>query len=111
MEINITEHQGCDLVEIAGRIDSYTTPKIKKILQRRMEDGHFNFVLNLRDVTYLSSSGILMFVNTQRKITKQNDGKIVFSEVPGLIFSNIKLAGFDQLFEFSTDTQSAFSRF
>lgn len=111
MEINITEHQGCDLIEIVGRIDSYTTPTVKEMIKRLMEDGRYNFVLNLKDVTYLSSSGILMFVNTQRKITKRNEGKIVFTEVPELIFSNIKLAGFDQLFEFTSDTQSALSRF
>lgn len=111
MELFITEHQNCESIKITGRIDSYTTPKIKQALQTLIDDGHHNLVIDLSDVNYLSSAGILMFVNIQKQFLRNKFGKIVFSEVPDLVYSNIKLAGFQQLFEFVDDTTTAFGRF
>ena len=111
MELTITELQNCNTIEISGRIDSYTSPKIKKTIQSLINRGHHNFVMNLSDVIYLSSSGILMFVVMQRQLLKDELGKIVFVEVPDLIYSSFELAGFDNLFEFYEDTNAAVRRF
>ena len=111
MEVAITENQNCDVIQITGRIDSYTSPNIKQILISLLENGHYNFVIDLGKVNYLSSSGILMFVNLQKRLNDENLGKVVFSNVPELIFSNIKLAGFDQFFEFFKGTNIAVRRF
>ena len=111
MELNITNQQNCTILKISGRIDSYTTPKIKQTIQSLINEGHQNLVMNLSDVIYLSSSGILMFVNLQRQLLDQNAGKIVFTGVPDLIYSNISLAGFDKLFEFYSETNTAIRRF
>ncbi|MDY6846716.1 MAG: STAS domain-containing protein [Chloroflexota bacterium] len=111
MEIIIKEHQNCNSIKITGRIDSYTTPKIKQALQTLIDDDHHNLVLDLSDVNFLSSTGILMFVNIQKQLLKNKIGKIVFSEVPDLVYANIKLSGFQQLFEFVDNTTAAIDRF
>lgn len=111
MEFTVTDHQICNVIKITGRIDSYTSPKITKTIQKLIKEGHHNFVMNLNEVNFLSSSGILMFVNLQKQLTKQKDGKIIFSEVPDLIYSSFKLAGFDKFFEFYNNTNTAIRRF
>lgn len=111
MALTITEHQYCDLIKITGRVDSYTSPQINEEIQTLIEKGCYNFVLELSDVNYLSSSGILMFINLQKQLFIQKNGKIVFSKVPEMIYSNFKLAGFDQLFEFHKDTNAAIHMF
>ncbi len=111
MEINIADHQNCIIVQISGRIDSYTSPIIKQKIQSIIDEGGHNFVIDLNNVTYLSSSGILIFVNLKKQLTNQKLGKIVFTDVPELIYSNFNLAGFDQLFEFYKDTNTAVRRF
>jgi anti-sigma B factor antagonist len=111
MEIIITEEQKCDVIKIIGRIDSYTSPNIKDTIQNLIDDGRNNLVMELSNVKYLSSSGILMFVNFHKQLLKNKNGKLVFSKVPELIYSNIKLAGFDTLLEFADDTTTAIGRF
>ncbi|MDF1519017.1 MAG: STAS domain-containing protein [Brevefilum sp.] len=111
MEIIITEEQKCDVIKIIGRIDSYTTPNIKDSIQNLINDGHTNLVMELSSVNYLSSSGILMFVNFHKQLLKNKNGKLVFSNVPELIYSNIKLAGFDKLFQFADDIAAAIDCF
>jgi anti-sigma B factor antagonist len=111
MEIIITEEQKCDVLKIIGRIDSYTTQNIKDAIQALIDDGRNNLVMELSKVKYLSSSGILMFVNIHKQFLKNKNGKLIFSNVPELIYSNIKLAGFDTLLEFADDTTTAIGRF
>mgnify|MGYP000867573881 CR=1 FL=1 len=111
MEFVITEYKHCDLVEIIGRIDSYSAPKIEEALNAFIADNHYHFVIDLNKTSYISSSGILSFVNIQKRFINQNRGKIVFSCVPERILNSFKLAGFDRLFEFYEDTVSAVGRF
>lgn len=111
MECIFTEFKHCDLVEIKGRIDSYSAPKIEETLNAFIADKHFHFVIDLNQVSFISSSGILTFVNFQKRFLNQNRGKIVFSCIPERIFNSFKLAGFDQLFEFYEDSVSAVGQF
>jgi len=111
MELIITEYKHCDLVEIKGRIDSYTAPRIEEALNALILDEHCNFVIDATDLAYISSSGILMFVNIKKRFLRQSRGTIVFSGIPTDVLNSFKLAGFDQLFEFYDDVASAIGRF
>ena len=111
MELVVTEYIHCDLIEIKGRIDSYTAPQVETILNALMIDDHYNIIVNLHDVTFLSSSGILTFVKAQRKLKQQNKGEIVFVNVPDLVYGNFELAGFHVVFKFFDDIPTAVGRF
>jgi len=111
MELVVTEYVHCDLIEINGRIDSYSAPQIETVLNALMVDNHYNIIVNLEDVIFLSSSGILTFVNAQRKLKQQNKGEIVFVNVPELVFGSFELAGFHVVFKFFDDITTAVSRF
>jgi anti-sigma B factor antagonist len=107
MEFAITEYKHYDLMEITGRIDSYTAPKVEQALQALITDEHYNIVIDMKDVTYLSSSGILVFVNIQRRFQRQNRGRLVFSGTNELVYTSFELAGFHRLFDFFNDVVSA----
>lgn len=111
MELVVTEYHHCDLIEINGRIDSYSAPQIEDALKALMIDDHYNIIVNLEEATFISSSGILTFVKAQRKLRRQNRGKIVFANVPKLIFSSFELAGFNTIFDFYNDVATAVGRF
>ena len=111
MDLVVTEYSHCKLIKISGRIDSYTAPRIKEALNTMIDDGQHNIIVDLQKVPYLSSSGILTFVDAQRQLKGQNTGELVFVNVPDLVFSNFKLAGFDTIFDFFNDIVSAVGRF
>jgi len=111
MEFVITEYKHCDLVEISGRVDSYTSPKIKETLETLIADGHCKIVLDLKAVSYLSSSGMLTFINALKHCQQGKEGKIVLSNVPPQIFNNLELAGFHTLFEIYEDVVTAVGNF
>lgn len=111
MEFAITEYKHCDLMEISGRIDSYSAPRINQALQALIADNHNNIVVDMKDVTFISSSGILAFVNVQRQFQRQNRGKLVIAGISELVYSGFELSGFHQLFEFYDDVVSAVGGF
>lgn len=111
MHVVVSEYNHCDLIEVIGRIDSYSTPQIDAVLNALMVDDHYNIIVDLEGVSFLSSSGILTFVNAQRKLMRQNRGEIVFVNVPKLIFSSFELAGFNTIFQFYDDIPTAVGRF
>ena len=111
MEFAITEYKHCDLIEISGRIDSYTAPQIDHALQALITDDRNNIVIDMQEVSYISSSGILAFVNIQRRFLRQNRGKLVFSGISELVYSAFELSGFHTLFEFYDDVVSAVGGF
>lgn len=111
MELAVTEYTHCDLIKITGRIDSYSAPQVRDVLNTLIDGGHHNFIIDLEHVPYLSSSGILTFVEAQRQLKKENTGELVFANVPDLVFSSFQLAGFDTIFDFYNDTAAAVGRF
>jgi anti-anti-sigma factor len=111
MEFSITEYKHCDLIEISGRIDSYTSPAIEEVLKALMADGHYKMVIDLKNVTYLSSSGMLTLVNAQKQCKRHNQGEILLAHVSDQVLASLGLAGFNQLFEIHDDVVTAVGKF
>lgn len=111
MEFVITEHKHCDLIQVTGRIDSYTSPKLEEAFHTLMADDHYKFVMDLKELTYLSSSGMLTLINAQKQCKQHRGGEIFLANVSDRVFTSLELAGFDQLFEFFDDVVTAVGRF
>jgi anti-sigma B factor antagonist len=111
MEFSITEYKHCDLMKIKGRIDSYTSPIIDDAINALLTDGHYNIVIDMENVSYLSSSGILVFIHAQKLCKRQDRGEIVFANVSENIYSSLKLAGFHHIFRVYDSSASAVGHF
>lgn len=111
MEIITNSFSNFDVIKIDGRIDSYSAPTICNTLDSLIIDGHFNIVVDMQDVSYLSSSGILVFLETHRKLTRQGQGTLILTNMPPDVYSIIEVAGLENVFTFCDDLQSAEGRF
>lgn len=107
MDLVVNEYNHCDLVKISGRIDSYSTPQIDAVLEALISADHYNIIIDLENVNFISSSGMLAFVNIQRKLKHQNKGEIVLIHVPNPLLNNFSIVGFDTAFSFFNDLDSA----
>lgn len=111
MELKISTYHHCDLVEISGRIDSYSSPDIDSALIGLIRAAHYNIIVDLREVIFISSSGLLTFVKAQRELRQKNRGEVVFVNVPELVYTNFTIAGFNSIFNFFSDLETAKSWF
>jgi anti-sigma B factor antagonist len=111
MEIATREFNRCAVIESAGRIDSATAPQLAVVLNEYMDEGQYNLVLDMSDVDFISSAGLRVLIDTQKKCQRLNRGELVLADVPEHIYEAFDLAGFLPLFEFQDEVLAAVGSF
>lgn len=108
MEIEHQEMRRCDLFRVKGRVDSSTAQEFQDALFSAIEKGRHNIVVNLSEMSYISSAGIRGLV-AALKATRGGlrEGNIHLTEVPEQIKEVFDLAGLTSLFTFyDTETKA-----
>ena len=111
MEITVTPYEGCDLVVVSGRIDSYTAPKLSDTLNNITKNNRYNIILDLSDVIYVSSAGLRVFIDIQKTCKRLNKGEVILVNIPQRVYETLELAGFAPLFTFYQNVKSAIDSF
>ena len=55
-------------VSVRGELDLYTTPQLAGVLDRLVKRGHRQIALDLSELTFIDSSGVLLLVNTAKRL-------------------------------------------
>jgi len=111
MEIKSTVLKRCVLININGRIDSATAPQMQEALDDLIEENNYKFVLDLSQVDFISSAGLWVLVNAQKKCKRFNRGEVVLASVPQRIHDALDLAGFIPYFKVFGETAQAVGSF
>lgn len=88
LEIKIED----DVVYIKGRLDSYNFVQLRETLV----DWKKDLTLDLKDMTYISSAGMGVFLMIHKQLS-QLEFKMIFLNVQPAVRKVITLAGFDKL--------------
>ncbi len=99
MEVTTKELRRCDLVSAEGRIDSATAKILAQTLASIKEAGRYKIVLNMKNVTFISSAGLGELISTQKTCKHLKRGELVLAEVPSQIEGVLDLAGLKPLFK------------
>ncbi|MEN4099563.1 MAG: STAS domain-containing protein [Anaerolineaceae bacterium] len=111
MEITTTRYKHSDLVKATGRIDSATAPRVAETLNAIMDEGRYKLILDMGDVTFISSAGLRVLVNTQKACRRYNRGELALTNLPPNIHSALDLAGFTAMFQIFDDNLTAVGSF
>ena len=111
MEITSQRFKHCDLLNVEGKVDSYTAPDLSKAIEALNADSRFKIVLDLSKLEYMSSAGFRALLVGQRNCKRFNRGEIVLATVPKRIMDALELTGFTPLFKIYNDITSAVGHF
>jgi anti-sigma B factor antagonist len=111
MEVNTTQYKRCDLVTANGRIDSYTAPELEKVFNEITEAGRFKIVFDLSDVTFVSSKGWWVMIDSQKKCRRYKRGELVLTNIRPEIRESLHLVGMDTYFKIFDDVTAAVGSF
>jgi anti-sigma B factor antagonist len=111
MEISVNPMENCELVAVNGRIDSYTAPQLSDTLNQITSKNTYKIILNLGEVTYISSAGLRILIDVQKKCKRENQGEIILVRIPQRVYETLELAGFIPLFKSYNDVPSAVAAF
>ena len=63
----VEEHDGVAVMALSGELDKATVPILRKTLAPFEGNGVSTIVLDLRDLTFIDSSGLLAFLEARRR--------------------------------------------
>ena len=111
MEISTTQHKRCDVVKASGRVDSSTAPELEQVLNGLTNASRFKIVLDISDVTFMSSKGWWVLIDTQKTCKRYKRGELVLVNVRGEIRSSLDLVGMGSYFKIFNDVTTAVGSF
>ncbi len=98
-ELIVREEQFEEFVKVSiiGEIDIYTAQSLKEKLYNIVETFKKDLRIDCKDLNYLDSTGLGVFVGTLKK-AKQNDNQIVMFNMKDNIKKLFLITGLDKLF-------------
>lgn len=110
-EVTTKQLRRCDVVRVKGRVDSATAPELKAHLDAVMESGQYKIVLNLSDVTFMSSAGLRQLIDALKTCKRWNRGNLILAEATDQLKEVLDLAGLTELFTMYDDETDAVGSF
>ena len=97
MEISISKNAEVTTVCFIGRLDTPASIEVSKQLEPVMEDASGKIVLDCSQMSYISSSGLRIFLNI-RKAAAAKGGSVVVKGIIPEIRTVFMMTGFLNLF-------------
>jgi len=102
--------EGVSVIDLKGYLDAHTAPDLENAFQKLLNDKKFNIIVNCKDLTYISSAGLGVFMAFIEDVRK-NLGDIKMSNMSPKVYNVFDLLGFPILYEIYKDEQEAVVRF
>jgi anti-sigma B factor antagonist len=104
--MNITidkqDNQEKIFVVVGGEIDAYTAPKLREELVSIAEGQNKTLVINLKDVSYIDSTGLGVFIGIY-KLLKQNDGELKLINLSARLERLFEITGLSNIIDIASN--------
>ena len=98
MEVFIETENNVTTARFVGRLDTPASQEVAKSIDPILENPTVAIVLDCKDMTYISSSGLRIFL-TLRKTAASKGGKVIIKSISPVIRQVFMMTGFLNLFE------------
>lgn len=109
-KIGIRENKEVHILELKGYLDAHTSPQLENILQKLLNEGKYKIVVNCKDLNYISSAGLGVFMAFIEDVRKHN-GDIKLSNMSPKVYNIFDLLGFPLLYDITKDESDAVKKF
>lgn len=109
----ILDRKTTDMAEILylkGFLDAHTAPQLEAALGGIVQNGKYHIVVNFRDLDYISSAGLGVFMVFIEEV-RDNQGDIKLVGMTPKVFTVFDLLGFPMLFDILDSEAEALSKF
>jgi anti-sigma B factor antagonist len=106
MNVTKKSSDGFCILDIEGRINASNVHDFEKIVLEAVGSGETNFIFNCRELQYISSSGLRIFLVAQKKVLEWK-GKLFLCELRPSVLETVVMSGFTTIFEiFETEEEA-----
>jgi len=98
MEVKINKNDDVTTVRLIGRLDTPASQEVAKELTPLQETANGTIILDCEELSYISSSGLRIFLSL-RKAAAVKGGKVIVKSINDSIRNVFMMTGFLNLFE------------
>ncbi len=98
MNINCTDFGNVKVIGLQGKLDVALSISVEAELDKIIDLGARYIVIDLKEIEYLSSSGLRIFISTMRKL-KEAEGRLVLCSVTPTVKKIFKIVDLEDLFQ------------
>ena len=98
------------MLDLTGELDAHTAGEFEAALQKCFNEGHTRLVVSGRDLQYISSAGLGVFMAFIEPI-REGGGDIKIAALQPRVFNVFDLLGFPLLFDIVDSEDAAVARF
>lgn len=106
----IRDQGNVNVVYLKGFLDAHTAPSLENTLSGLVDNGKYHIVVNFKDLAYISSAGLGVFMAYIEKI-RDNGGDIKLSTMNDKVFNIFDLLGFPLLYDIFKTEEEAINKF
>lgn len=109
---NVTRREdgALTLIYPQGFLDAHTAPEFESELQSAIDTGRVRIVVNCKDLDYISSAGLGVFMGCIESV-RELGGDIKISNLSPKVFHVFELLGFHQLYDLTETEEEAAQKF
>lgn len=96
MNIKIENENGNNVFYINGRIDTTNSNELEKIVKPYLEEGESNIIFDCSELTYISSSGLRVFLYSFKVLTAKKREFALRNVLPDVL-SVLNMTGFSKI--------------
>lgn len=98
------------VVSLEGALDAMAVVELEKFLVQKIEEGKTKLVLNLFDVSYMSSAGVRLLYSISQ-VAQNKQGLLCVCCASNAVAQVLDMAGADQVLPVCSSEQDAFAKF
>ncbi len=106
MDITTDRHAQALTLSISGRIDSNNAEDFQQALLGEIDKGEQRLVLDLRELDYVSSAGLRVFLMAAKRLMPTDGGMALFG-LQGNVREVFEISGFTSILTIRDDHQQA----
>ena len=107
---SIVDKGNISVISLSGYLDAHTAPTLENNFTELIDQNQFKIVVNFKDLAYISSAGLGVFMAYIEKI-RDNKGDIKLANMNDKVYNIFDLLGFPLLYEIFKTEDEAIKKF
>ena len=111
MKIEETILKDISSINLKGRFDANTSDAVEKFIRERIEKDRSKFVLNMENVSFISSAGLRVVIIIARELRNEHQGDLHIAVLQPSVNRVFEISGLNNIFKIFDDEQTAIQAF
>ena len=111
MKIEETILKDVSSINLKGRFDANTSDAVENFIRERIEKDRSKFVLNMENVSFISSAGLRVVIIVARELRNEHQGDLHIAELQPSVNRVFEISGLNNVLKIFDDEQAAIQAF